>query len=110
MTAPIILAGGEAASFEKLTEALRKAVECADNRNRAGIRRWLLQATEAATELGVYLADGRWAQVCVGLDTMRQRSEQLPHMAILKVAPYLADNLRALLVATQDMRHGRVRH
>lgn len=108
--AGIILAGNEAASFEKLTAALRLAKEAATARRRMDIIKALDMATEAGTELGVFLSDGRWAQVLVGMELARKQVVALQHMHILAVGDALEDAFEEMHRMVVLLRHGRVRH
>ena len=107
---PIRLAGNEAASFEKLVGALLKGAEAADNRHRVQLRKWLLDATEGATEIGVWMADGRWANIALALDGVRKLVETMDYGLIMHCGPEIADNLRQLHQGTVMLRHGRTRH
>jgi hypothetical protein len=105
-----ILAGNEPASFEKVTEGIRRAVEAADACNRPACRRGVLMAVEGATELGVYLSDGRWASVALGMERAARTLAAMEYGQMQVAGPFIAEQLRDALAGVVALRHNRVRH
>lgn len=108
MSDRIHLGGDERTAFEKLEMSLRLGSEAANAANYGNTMKRLRQAIEAATEVGVYRSDGRWAGVAERIEKVRTEMTTVSGPAFrivgFTVAELLSDMYRSVVL----LRMGRV--
>lgn len=110
MKPDIHLGGDEYGGWEKLDAALRLGAEAADGGRYGDTMRRLREAIEAATEIGTYRSDGRWAAVAERIERVRSELTSVSSAQFRIVGFHVAGSLSDMHRSVTMLRVGRTRH
>lgn len=106
----IDLGGHEKAAADKMEASMAWCVEHTRERRYIATFDALRDAIEAATELGVYRQDPRWASVAMKLEEARTALTKLSAAAFGVHAPILGDMFASMRQRVAYLTHGKTRH